>query len=80
MKFRTETGSLYEIDHEKKTWTRLQEPNIVGMAPLRTATGPFHEISEIKLDCPVRIIGPSLHPERDFRLIQTSRVVEVIND
>jgi hypothetical protein len=41
IRFRTETGSLYEIDTDKKTWARLEEPKTEGSYPLRTTSGTY---------------------------------------
>jgi hypothetical protein len=78
IKFRTETGSLYEIDYDKKQWSRLEEPKIQGRKPLRTKTGSFNEISDIVVGQPVLIFGPSLTPGTNGRCIRTSYVVEIL--
>jgi hypothetical protein len=78
IQFRTETGSLYEIDYDKKQWSRLEEPKIQGRKPLRTKTGPFNEISDIVIGQFVLILGPSLTPGKERRCIRTSYVVEIL--
>lgn len=76
-RFRTETGSLYEIDFELKTWARLEQPRYQGAHPLRTMEGTYNQISEIRIDEPVVITGAPLDPAATFRGITTSRVVEI---
>lgn len=74
-RFRTETGSLYEIDFALKTWARLEPPRYQGASPLRTLEGSFTEISPIEVGHSVEIISAPLDLTKDFRSILTSHVV-----
>lgn len=78
MRFRTETGSLYEIDYEKKTWARLEQPRYEGATPLRTKEGTFIEISAPCLGASIRMVCSPYVEGATGRYITTSRVVEIL--
>jgi hypothetical protein len=76
-KFRTESGSLYEIDYVNRTWARLQHNEAVSPF-VRTPDGTFDNVPEIVVGRPVIITGPSLTPGGLFRIIQTTPVTEIL--
>jgi hypothetical protein len=78
IRFRTETGSLYEIDMDKKTWARLEEPTIEGSYPLRTTSGTYYSINGIEVGFPAQWLSEPVDPTKDYRLVETSRVVEIL--
>ena len=73
--FTTETGSIYEIDHEKQTWRRKEQGQDVGPNPLRTPEGSYHLISPIVNGERVNILCDPLVEGAHGRLISTSPVV-----
>lgn len=78
IQFRTASGSIYELEGDKKggTWKRLEhspESNEV-----RTASGPYSRHSPIRVGSSVVITGPSLVLGRDYREITTSPVIQII--
>lgn len=77
--FRTESGSLYEVDYGAKTWTRLEKPWVEGDYPLRTGEGKFDRISEVEVGKPVTLFAEPLDPTATMRCIQTSLVVEILS-
>lgn len=76
--FKTETGSVYEVDLQKKTWKRILATDQSGH--IRTINGQFEEISPIVIGKSVQMIMPPFEKGYDFRMIETSRVksVEVV--
>jgi hypothetical protein len=78
IRFRTETGSLYEIDTDKKTWARLEEPKTEGSYPLRTKSGTYYRINDIEVGFPAQWLSEPIDPTKDVRLVETSRVVEIL--
>lgn len=73
----TETGSIYVIDTEEKTWHKERQPNYTGLLPLRTKSGVFKTIGAIRVGMPITMTGKPIDPEATFRLITTSFVVEL---
>jgi hypothetical protein len=78
IRFRTESGSLYEIDTAAKTWARLEEPNREGSYPLRTTSGTYYSINEIEVGFPAQWLSEPIDTTKDVRLVETSRVVEIL--
>jgi hypothetical protein len=78
VRFRTESGSLYEIDSIQKTWARLEEPTIEGSYPLRTKSGNYYSLNVIEVGFPAQWLSEPIDPTKDFRLVETSRVVEIL--
>jgi hypothetical protein len=79
IRFRTESGSLYEIDTDKKTWDRLEKPNREGSYPLRTTSGTYYSLNVIEVGFPAQWLSEPIDPTKDFRLVETSLVTEIIN-
>ena len=76
MKIYTETGSIYNIDLNKKTWTRLthdleQSPN------LRTETGNFISCNEPSIGKHFQMWCPAITPNTSGRLISTSLIIKI---
>ncbi len=75
MKFRTETGSIYDLDQEKMTWKRLSTTDNSGQ--IRNEHGHL-------LVWPLLVIGHSAQLEDDTikagydkHMVATSRVTEI---
>lgn len=68
----TETGSLYRINYDNKTWERLEETPMSGR--VRTDSGPWNEVIIVE-GFPMLIEGPPLDPTMWKRQITTSIVV-----
>ena len=80
VKFKTETGSLYEIfrdDEDNLNWARLSEPQYEGDNPLRTKVGPLSVMPVIVENAPAIMIGPPLSEGMDLRAITTSNVISM---
>lgn len=73
--FKTETGNVYEVDLQKKTWKRILATDQSGH--IRSINGQFTEISPIIVGKSVRMIMPSLEKGYDFRMLETSRVTSM---
>jgi hypothetical protein len=73
--FKTETGSIYHIDTDTKTWKRVLETEESGK--IRTIEGPFDSITPIEIGASVTIFAPPLNLHYSGRMITTSPVVEV---
>lgn len=79
--FKTEHDSIYEIDFETKTWTQLEAGHDrEGYLDLRTESGPFFSVSEIRVGHRVDILAPPFVPGSTFRHISTSPVASIIQD
>lgn len=73
----TETGSIYIINTEAKTWHKERMPLFEGMMPLRSQSGIFTGISQIEVGKPINMTGKPLDKRATFRLITTSHVVKL---
>jgi len=73
----TETGSIYIIDTELKTWKKERMPLIEGPMPLRSQSGVYHRIDEVAVGKPITMIGKPLDKSADYRLIETSFVIKL---
>ena len=73
---RTQTGSIYQIDTEAMTWTRLESTEHSGR--LRTDGGALSCEPEIKLGERMIILGPPITPWTYGRIILTTPVVEIL--
>lgn len=74
-RFTTVNGSVYEIDDQDKTWTRLQESPASGL--LRSGWGPYWEADCHGIGFPLVLTGPPINPEMDKRIVSTSPVVKI---
>jgi uncharacterized protein (DUF433 family) len=77
-RFRTESGSMYEIDLVEGVWRRernLESPFV------RTSDGVALRVEPwpVRVGSEVRIFGPPLEAG-DCRIVQTTRVVEIFDD
>jgi hypothetical protein len=75
IRFKTESGSLYELDEEAMTWSRLTHS--AESVAVRTKSGPMLKWPEVKIGRECRILGPSLSFVGGIRLIETTPVVSV---
>jgi len=76
LRFETESGSLYEIDYEQKTWKRLrhdEEKSPFVRTTIGDITGP---LPDVQLGKSVTIVGTSLTPGGICRMIVTSPVTK----
>lgn len=73
----TETGSIYIIDTELKTWKKERMPVIEGPMPLRSQSGVYIEIDEVAVGKPITMLGKPLNKKATFRLIKTSFVIKL---
>lgn len=73
----TETGSIYIIDTELKTWKKERMPVIEGPRPLRSQSGVYSEIDEVAVGKPITMIGKPLNKKTTLRLIKTSFVIKL---
>ena len=73
----TETGSIYIIDTELKTWRKERMPLYEGAMPLRSQSGVYTQIGEIVIGFPITMIGKPLDKRADFRMIETSYVIKL---
>jgi hypothetical protein len=73
--YTTESGSVYTIDFEKKTWHRFRGVNAVH---LRTDSGSFISITD---DYYIHMICPPINPPYPRVIISTNIVkVEEVQD
>jgi hypothetical protein len=77
IRFKTRTGSIYEIDSEHLRWARVTETEKSGY--VRGDNGALLEIPEIQLGYPAILNCEPYHDKADGRLIITSAVMEVEN-
>jgi len=73
----TETGSIYVIDTELKTWKKERMPLIEGAMPLRSQSGVYSKIDEVAVGKSITMLGKPLDKKATFRLIQTSYVIKL---
>ena len=78
LKATTETGSIYILDLDRKTWRKermpiIQDPNF----PVRSQSGVFTGISKVEIGKPITMTGKPLDKRATFRLITTSHVVKL---
>lgn len=74
-RFKTEHGSIYEIDYDLKTWKCIDKAQDNDPLGLRTMEGVFNHISPIELGYRVDLYCIPLTTEASFRYISTSPVV-----
>lgn len=79
IRFETASGSLYELDEQAGTWRRVRpglhaDPD----APLRSESDPMTGHSAVQSGQSVRIWGPSLTADLDFREIETTPVAKTL--
>lgn len=73
----TETGSVYLIDEENKTWERVSSEDTSGK--IRTNTGSIkndHPLY-IRIGHPVTIWTDKINIHADYRVLRTSHVVKI---
>lgn len=75
-RFATRSGSIYEIDHEARTWARLI--NSAESNRVRTPDGTFLSISPIRVGSSVTLTCPPIVEGTDVRWIQTTPVVRIL--
>jgi hypothetical protein len=75
IRFKTITGSVYEIDTEHMRWARVTETENSGY--VRGETGLLVDIPEVNLGCSVIMICPPVDDRYVGRLIITGAVMEV---
>jgi hypothetical protein len=75
IRFKTITGSVYEIDTENLRWARLSYTENSGY--VRGENGPLLAIPEVKLGHSVIMNCPPVDDKYVGRLIITSAVMEV---
>lgn len=75
-RFETESGSLYELDHDARTWRRLRHAD--DSTAVRTPDGSFTQASPVIVGRSVHIVGAPLDPAADLRLITTSPVTRIV--
>lgn len=75
MRITTESGSVYIIDHEKKTWVRFRGPKAVQ---IRTDEGTFEKF-DIKEECIVMLCPPYID-DGPPRLITSTQITEINDD
>ena len=80
VRWRTETGSVYEIERDGAgmRWRRVEAT--LGSGVLRNDDWPLLEWPEIEVGWSAVLVGPPLIAGADARIVRTSRVVEVIDD
>jgi hypothetical protein len=77
--FRTKHDSLYEIDHEKKTWKQLEAGHDREALGLRTTEGTYLTISDIVIGQRVSLVAAPFVENATFRLVSTSPVRSVVS-
>jgi len=73
----TESGSVYTLNTEKQTWKKEKMPRYQGPWPLRTQSGVYRNISEIKIGFPILMTGKPLDKRATFRLIETTPIISI---
>ncbi len=74
IRFRTVSGSTYELDEREGTWCRVPT---LGSGNLRSETGRGRIARALVIGEPAVIFGPRIVPGADARIIATSVVVSV---
>ena len=81
-RFTTVSGSLYEINHTAKTWSRpVHAPeSSAGRTPngVRTSDGTFRTVSPIRVGATVVLTCDPIVAGADVRSIQTTPVVRIL--
>jgi hypothetical protein len=73
---KTESGSVYRIDTDDKTWERIETGPYSGR--LRSASGPYLFCDAMQVGSEgIKLTCPPVNPSTSFRFIYTSPVVEV---
>lgn len=81
VRFRTETGSVYEIarDGRGMRWSRLSATLASG--PLRSSSPwPLLRWPRLALGEGVELVGPPYVEDSEARVVLTTRVVEIVED
>lgn len=74
-RYTTDSGSVYEIDNEQMTWTRLKQTSASGL--LRSGWGPYWELDCLGVGFPLVLTCPPINPDADRRVVSTSPVVAI---
>ena len=74
----TQSGSVYLIDREAKTWERVKVGE--GSHALRTQSGTFTELYPIEVGRGVLMVCPPLVEGTIGRTIYTSNVTEIVDE
>jgi hypothetical protein len=69
----TETGSVYEIDTDKKTWERIETTDESGY--VRSKGGTYNSITNLVIGERLNMLCPPIVPNMTARLISTSPIV-----
>jgi hypothetical protein len=76
----TESGSVYHLDSNEMAWekTKYVPGPLAPTNTIRTGGGRLLQWPRFEVGQPLFLKGPSLTPEGDFRLINTSLVTKII--
>ncbi len=69
----TESGSVYEIDQDRKTWARITDGKFSGR--LRTKSGTYDAVSPLVIGQGLLLHCPPLRDNGPQRMIYTSNIV-----
>lgn len=75
LRIKTESGSLYEIDQEKKTWSR--PVHALSSNQVRTEGGRYISLTPPRVGQVLRMYCPPLNPVSHVRVIITTPIVEI---
>ena len=75
-RIKTESGSVYIIDDEKRTWKRVVHPREESDRPLRNYAGEFEHIF-LELEHSMVIFTEPFESKADYQRITTSPVVSI---
>jgi len=73
-RFKTRSGSIYEVDYEAKTWSCISKSEKSG---LRSMLGKFYNNPVVKVGQNVFFWSDPFTPIACARIIETSPVVEM---
>lgn len=74
IKVTTESGSVYMLNPDKKTWSRVRGPEA---SIIRTDDGTYDELSVIEIGKSMSLICPAITEGAAGRLIFTTLVVSI---
>lgn len=73
IEFTTETGSIYQVDYDKRTWARLSKTSKSG--GIRQESGHLLHYPAIIVGQPCTMVDDSVLEGHDVHYVQTSRVL-----
>jgi hypothetical protein len=76
MKFKTESGSVYEVDTDKMTWRRESTTDRSGT--IRNEHGDLLFAPDIVIGEPCELQDTSVLPGHGLHFVVTSRVTEIL--